>query len=106
MAGVAILDANGNLVSTTPDVNPFPNGLGIIPLNANGSPQTVPQTNPVQSTGLPTPNNVQNNPAQSTVLTSAGGLLSEVGAIIASPSQHIFGVIVLVAIAWFIWKHR
>src|ERR1700704_2566976 len=79
-------------------------------INLNDGTNTVPRTDgggtppPVQSTGTPTPANVQNDPNASTVLTSAGGLLAEAGAIIANPSQHIFGVIVLLAIGWFIWK--
>jgi hypothetical protein len=63
----------------------------------------------VLSTGLPTPTNVQTDPTASTVLTSeslTGLALGELEAIITTPSQHIIGVLVLLAIGWFIWKHR
>ena len=87
-----------------PQVVPFP-------VIANGSPayvpmvvSTSPPAAPVQSTGTPISTNVQNDPAASTVLTSAGGLLSEVGTIISAPTQHIVGVFVLLVVGWFFYK--
>lgn len=86
-----------------------------IPQQADGLPQMIPVSTapapvPVQVTALPTSTNVQNDPAASTVLTSAGGTLgilaNDVLGIVTNPTQHILGVIVLLAIAWFIWKHR
>lgn len=65
---------------------------------------TSPPAAPVQSTGTPIPANVQSNPQASTVLTSAGGLLSEVGTIISAPTQHILGVFVLLVVGWFLYK--
>jgi hypothetical protein len=70
---------------------------------------TAPSPVAVLSTGLPTPTNVQTDPTASTVLTSeslTGLALGELEAIITTPSQHIIGVLVLLAIGWFIWKHR
>src|SRR6266481_604333 len=53
---------------------------------------TAPSPSLNQQTALPTPANVQNSPASSTVLTSAGGqLIAEVEAIVTNPSQHIIG---------------
>lgn len=96
------------------------NGLinaGINPGNtpvvvASGSPayvpmqpaSTSPAPSPVQYTGTPTPSTVQDNPQASTVLTSAGGLLSEVGTIVSSPTKHILGVFVLLVLGWFFYK--
>src|SRR5437660_11570403 len=102
--------------------NSGPNNAGIVPGNTpvmqvNTLPllvpivtgSTAPSASTNQQTGLPTPTNVQTSPAASTVIT-AGGLasrtISEIEAIITHPSQHIIRVIVLLAIGWFVWKHR
>jgi hypothetical protein len=78
---------------------------------ASGSPgyvpiqpaSTSPSSSPVQNTGTPIPTNVQNDPAASTVLT-AGGLLGKVGTIVSNPTQHLFGVFVLLLVGWFLYK--
>ena len=89
-----------------------PNGVTLVlPVQTQQVPFTqVPNTNTSQSpnfqTAIPTPINVQNDPNASTVLTSASSLLGTVAAIVTNPAQHIIGVIVLLAIGWFLWKHR
>lgn len=86
---------------------------GVVP--ANGLPgqvaiiSTAPSLFPVLSTALPTPTNVQTDPTASTVLTSGsltGSLIGELEAIVSDPIDHLFGLAILLAIGWFIWKHR
>ncbi|HZU33683.1 MAG TPA: hypothetical protein VFB79_21395 [Candidatus Angelobacter sp.] len=91
--------------ATVPVIQPVvENGLpGMVPIIS-----TAPSPDPNQLTGTPTPANVQNDPAASTVVTSAGigtALVDEVLSIVTNPTQHIIGVIVLLVIAWFVWKH-
>jgi len=66
---------------------------------------TSPSVSTNQQTAIPTPTNVQSDPASSTVVTTASGLVSKVKAIVANPSQHIIGAIVLLLVGWFVWKH-
>lgn len=97
MAGILITDAAGNVIGVKPDYTPPPQTLTLDTSNQ------VPIVNTV-SNG-PQVSNTASGPSVggSTVLSA---LETSALDVVAHPFHHLFFLLIVAVVLWFIWKHH